>query len=71
MAQTAIQPTFDRIPPQNIDAEISVLGSMLISKDAIADVLKFCMSKIFIALSTPLFFARSLIFLRTEIQQMR
>lgn len=40
MAQTAIQPTFDRIPPQNIDAEISVLGSMLISKDAIADVVE-------------------------------
>ncbi|MDQ6687303.1 MAG: replicative DNA helicase, partial [Actinomycetota bacterium] len=27
-----------RIPPQDVDAEQSVLGSMLISKDAIADV---------------------------------
>src|SRR5881409_2999168 len=29
-----------RMPPQDIDAEQSVLGSMLISKDAIADVLE-------------------------------
>ncbi|WP_349826691.1 replicative DNA helicase [Brevibacterium litoralis] len=29
-----------RTPPQNIDAEISVLGSMLMSKDAIADVVE-------------------------------
>src|SRR3954467_13598349 len=27
-----------RMPPQDVDAEQSVLGSMLISKDAIADV---------------------------------
>ena len=31
---------FDRTPPQNIEAEISVLGGMLISKDAIADVVE-------------------------------
>jgi replicative DNA helicase len=29
-----------RMPPQDTDAEQSVLGSMLISKDAIADVLE-------------------------------
>ena len=30
----------DRTPPQNIDAESSVLGAMLMSKDAIADVVE-------------------------------
>lgn len=29
---------FDRVPPHNLDAEVSVLGSMLLSKDAIADI---------------------------------
>ena len=29
---------FERVPPHNLDAEVSVLGSMLLSKDAIADV---------------------------------
>lgn len=29
---------FDRVPPHNLDAEVSVLGSMLLSKDAIAEV---------------------------------
>ncbi|HZD00214.1 MAG TPA: replicative DNA helicase [Actinomycetes bacterium] len=33
-------PTFDRIPPHNIEAEECVLGSMLLSKDAIAEVLE-------------------------------
>ncbi len=28
----------DRVPPHNLDAEVSVLGSMLLSKDAIAEV---------------------------------
>ncbi|WP_062464932.1 replicative DNA helicase [Demequina soli] len=32
--------TFDRLPPQNIEAEQSVLGSMLLSKDAMADVVE-------------------------------
>jgi replicative DNA helicase len=32
--------TFDRQPPQDIPAEQSVLGGMLLSKDAIADVLE-------------------------------
>ena len=31
---------FDRTPPQNIEAEQSVLGGMLLSKDAIADVVE-------------------------------
>ncbi|AZN30314.1 replicative DNA helicase [Flaviflexus salsibiostraticola] len=29
---------FERTPPQNIEAEMSVLGGMLLSKDAVADV---------------------------------
>lgn len=29
---------FGRVPPQNIEAEMSVLGGMLLSKDAVADV---------------------------------
>ncbi|WP_258527724.1 replicative DNA helicase [Streptomyces sp. NBRC 110611] len=31
---------FERIPPQDLDAEQSVLGGMLLSKDAIADVVE-------------------------------
>jgi replicative DNA helicase len=31
---------YDRTPPQNIEAEQSVLGGMLLSKDAIADVIE-------------------------------
>ncbi|MFH8439769.1 DnaB-like helicase N-terminal domain-containing protein [Streptomyces sp. NPDC018026] len=31
---------FTRVPPQDLDAEQSVLGGMLLSKDAIADVVK-------------------------------
>ncbi|WP_410537576.1 replicative DNA helicase [Streptomyces sp. KL2] len=31
---------FDRVPPQDLDAEKSVLGGMLLSKDAIADVVE-------------------------------
>jgi replicative DNA helicase len=33
-------PTYDRVPPHNIEAEESVLGSMLLSRDAIAEVLE-------------------------------
>ncbi len=29
------QPVFDRVPPQNLDAERSVLGAMLLNKDAV------------------------------------
>ena len=29
------QPVFDRMPPQNIDAERSVLGAMLLNSDAV------------------------------------
>ncbi|GIG54059.1 replicative DNA helicase [Demequina activiva] len=32
--------TYDRLPPQNLEAEQSVLGSMLLSKDAMADVIE-------------------------------
>jgi replicative DNA helicase len=31
---------FDRVPPQDVDAEMSVLGGMLLSKDAIGEVLE-------------------------------
>lgn len=31
---------FERVPPQDLDAEMSVLGGMLLSKDAIADVVE-------------------------------
>jgi replicative DNA helicase len=34
------EPQFDRAPPQDIAAEQSVLGGMMLSKDAIADVLE-------------------------------
>ena len=33
-------PAFDRTPPQDVAAEQSVLGGMLLSKDAIADVVE-------------------------------
>jgi replicative DNA helicase len=33
-------PEFERTPPQDVDAEQSVLGGMLLSKDAIADVVE-------------------------------
>ncbi|MCF2707423.1 replicative DNA helicase [Arcanobacterium haemolyticum] len=32
--------SFERTPPQNIEAEMSVLGGMMLSKEAIADVLE-------------------------------
>src|SRR5829696_2326021 len=34
------EPSFDRQPPQDLTAEQSVLGGMLLSKDAIADVVE-------------------------------
>ena len=30
--------TYDRVPPHNLDAEVSVLGSMLLSRNAVADI---------------------------------
>src|SRR3712207_9168707 len=36
----ATAPAYDRQPPQDIPAEQSVLGGMLLSKDAIADVVE-------------------------------
>ncbi|MGH3623445.1 MAG: DnaB-like helicase C-terminal domain-containing protein, partial [Sciscionella sp.] len=38
--QAPPQPTFDRQPPQDLSAEQSVLGGMMLSKDAIADVVE-------------------------------
>jgi replicative DNA helicase len=38
--QTGPAGAFERTPPQNVEAEQSVLGGMLISKDAIADVIE-------------------------------
>ena len=38
--ETSSTREFDRVPPQDLDAEQSVLGSMLLSKDAIADVVE-------------------------------
>ena len=32
--------SYERVPPQNVDAEMSVLGGMMLSKDAIADVIE-------------------------------
>lgn len=36
--------SFERVPPQNVDAEMSVLGGMMLSKDAIADVIEILRS---------------------------
>ena len=36
--------SFERLPPQNVDAEMSVLGGMMLSKDAIADVIEILRS---------------------------
>jgi replicative DNA helicase len=40
VARQQSQPDFDRQPPQDLQAEQSVLGGMLLSKDAIADVVE-------------------------------
>ena len=37
---TGVEPGFDRQPPQDLPAEQSVLGGMMLSKDAIADVVE-------------------------------
>ena len=50
----AVQPTaFDRQPPQDLAAEQSVLGGMLLSKDAIADVIESLRSADFYSRRTP------------------
>lgn len=36
--------SYERVPPQNVDAEMSVLGGMMLSKDAIADVIEILRS---------------------------
>ncbi|WP_310707799.1 replicative DNA helicase [Nonomuraea sp. 3-1Str] len=42
--ETGAGPGFERTPPSNIEAEQSVLGGMLLSKDAIADVVEIIRS---------------------------
>ncbi len=39
--------SFDRVPPQDVDAERSVLGGMMLNKDAIADVLEVLIAEDF------------------------
>lgn len=38
MAQPNIKPNLDKLPPQNLDAEVSTLGALLIDKDAVIKV---------------------------------
>jgi replicative DNA helicase len=38
--RASASPAYERVPPHNVEAEESVLGSMLLSKDAIAEVLE-------------------------------
>ena len=40
LERVSARPEFDRVPPQDIVAEQSVLGGMMLSKDAIADVIE-------------------------------
>lgn len=40
MGSETIEKTLERMPPQNIDAEMAVLGSMLIEEDAIASAIE-------------------------------
>ena len=39
------QPVFDRVPPQNLDAERSVLGAMLLNKDAVGTAVEVLQNK--------------------------
>src|SRR6266516_3563812 len=39
-SRASASPAYERIPPHNTEAEESVLGSMLLSRDAIAEVLE-------------------------------
>ncbi|MGH3118809.1 MAG: DnaB-like helicase N-terminal domain-containing protein, partial [Gaiellales bacterium] len=39
--------SIDRVPPQNLDAEQGVLGSMLLDRDAIARVVELIRSEDF------------------------
>lgn len=40
MSEVIANSSFERTPPQNIEAEMSVLGGMMLSKDAIAEVVE-------------------------------
>ena len=39
-SSVGVGPGLDRTPPQDLEAEMSVLGGMILSKDAIADVVE-------------------------------
>jgi replicative DNA helicase len=39
-SRASASPAYERVPPHNVEAEESILGSMLLSKDAIAEVLE-------------------------------
>ena len=45
--QNTVGVEFERTPPQDLQAEQSVLGGMLLSKDAIADVVEVLRSRDF------------------------
>ena len=40
-------PTVGRVPPHNLEAEESVLGAMLLSRDAIASAMQCCKAEDF------------------------
>ncbi|MDP9800870.1 replicative DNA helicase [Arcanobacterium wilhelmae] len=40
MSEVVANSSFERTPPQNLEAEMSVLGGMMLSKDAIAEVVE-------------------------------
>ena len=42
-----LQSAGGRIPPHNLDAEESLLGAMLLSRDATASAIEFCVSEDF------------------------
>jgi hypothetical protein len=41
MAEPAAATAIERVPPQNLDAETAVLGSMLLDNQIIADIAQF------------------------------
>ncbi len=61
------EPEFERTPPQDLIAEQSVLGGMLLSKDAIADVVEILRERDFYRpWPTKLFTTRFSIFMVVE-----
>lgn len=47
MELTDAAPTLERIPPQNLDAEMAVLGSMLLEEDALVQATEFLEARAF------------------------